>query len=249
MVFAKNKNMENKNIDNKEVIKFYDDYVARQKKVGVNERHKKILYYLKKFGLNKHDKVLEIGCGIGTVSNLVSNHLSSDGHLKALDISKKSIEEAKQIWRKHDNIDFIAADITEHSFKTKFNVIFFPDVLEHIPAEKHEAIFLKSAELLNDDGFILIHIPDPIYLDHVRNNNPNELQVIDQSLYLNHFVSSIEKSQLYITYLNSYSIWNNPLEYQVIILKKIKRLQKIEQIEHKIKLKDKIIHKIKSVKK
>lgn len=235
---------EEKKIKKKEVIAYYDEYVNRQKKAGINKRHKKILEFLIQFGMEKNHRVLEVGCGIGTVSNLVGNYLKKGGHLTAMDISSKSIEEAKQLWKNQDNIEFVAENFAEADVHDTYDIIFFPDVLEHIPAELHAAIFAKCGAHLKDDGFILIHIPDPLYLDYVRQNYPEQLQVIDQSLYLDHFNTALKSTDFYVCHLESYGIWHKPIEYQLIVLRKKAFLKQFEAIGSKATLKEKVLYKL-----
>ena len=73
---------------------FYDDYVERQLRVGVNERHRSILRYLLRFGLQPHHRVLEIGCGVGTLTGLLADELRDGGRLLGVDLSPRSIEAA-----------------------------------------------------------------------------------------------------------------------------------------------------------
>jgi trans-aconitate 2-methyltransferase len=235
---------EEKKVKKKEVIAYYDEYVKRQKKAGINRRHKRILEFLIQFGMAKNHRVLEIGCGIGTVSNLVGNYLKKGGSLTAMDISSKSIEEAKQLWKNHVNIEFVAKNFAEASIDGTYDIIFFPDVLEHIPEELHAAIFTKCNTHLKEDGVILIHIPDPLYLDYVRQNFPDQLQVIDQSLYLDHFNTAIKSSDFYICHLESYAIWHKPIEYQLIVLRKKAFLKQFEAIGSKATLKEKVLFKL-----
>ena len=58
-------------------------------------RHRRIFKTLKKFGIRPTDNILEVGCGIGTVSSLIIPH-NRKGHYTAVDISPESIAIAKQ---------------------------------------------------------------------------------------------------------------------------------------------------------
>ncbi len=202
-----------------EIKNYYDVFSKRQQKAGINQRHYSIIKFLKEYGLEKHNNVLEVGCGIGTQSELILKHLKK-GYLTALDLSPKSIEIANKRLSRFKNKTMLAVDVNEWETDQKFDIIVLPDVLEHIPIELHSRLFQKLEPLLNIQGFILIHIPDPLYLNWVREKLPNELQVIDQSLELEHIAAIIKNAGLYITFMKSYSIWTNPIEYQVIIIKK-----------------------------
>ncbi len=60
---------------------FYDEYVSRQLAVGVNERHHAILHWLLRFGLRHANRVLEIGCGVGTPTGLIADAIGPEGAL------------------------------------------------------------------------------------------------------------------------------------------------------------------------
>ena len=77
------------------VKKFYDDYIPRQKKYGVTPRHHFILKRLKQYGLNSNSKVLEIGCGIGTLSSIIIKEVNN-GFFLGCDISEESIKVCKR---------------------------------------------------------------------------------------------------------------------------------------------------------
>ena len=68
-----------------EVTEFYDKFVDKQAKVGITPRHRIIIKNLKKIGLSPSSNVLEIGCGIGTVSTLIINAIPS-GKFVGVDI-------------------------------------------------------------------------------------------------------------------------------------------------------------------
>ena len=101
-----------------------------------------------------------------------------------------------------------------------YDFIVLPDVLEHIPIEKHPVLFKSLSASLNDDGSIVIHLPNPYYLAYLREHDPESLQIIDQPLYTNLLTDNIYGNGLFIHCLNSYSIWTIESDYQVIVLRK-----------------------------
>ena len=78
------------------ISNFYDDYTVSQQKIGVSTRHHLIYNELINLGLKKNSNVLEIGCGIGTVSSLIIPFIQS-GKFVGCDISPKSIELAQKL--------------------------------------------------------------------------------------------------------------------------------------------------------
>ncbi len=231
-----------------DVQKFYDDYVDKQQIVGINERHYSIVNYLLEFGLKPDSKVLEIGCGIGTLTELLSGVIPN-GQLLANDISPKSIDIASEKLKKYTNVDFIVGDIAQQNIEGKFDVIVMPDVLEHIPPADHFKIFAKLSELIDPKGFILIHIPNPNFLEwcHVYNNKG--LQVIDEPVHTNHLVEALYPNNLYLHYLKTYSIWFDNHDYQVIVAKKKLPLEEqvYNHMEKEITFIDKVKHKLSAI--
>ncbi len=196
---------------------FYDNYVTRQAKIGINRRHKSILMLCKKYGLKTSDKVLEIGCGIGTVSRLIGDYLE-EGKLVALDTSTQSIAYAKENIQ-NSNIEFQETDLTRDTLDDKFDFIVMPDVLEHIPIEKHPNLFSNLRKVSNTDTTILIHIPNPHFLSWFLEYKPDLAQEIDQPLYGEKIFGSIFSNDFYIHHIENYSLWFQPADYQYLVIR------------------------------
>lgn len=229
--------------NNNDISKFYDDYVSRQKHAGVNLRHKSIFEKVKTTGLLSHHNVLEIGCGIGTFTSLIIPYLTS-GNVVAMDISEKSINLAKQIYR-YQNTSFIAADATNYDFEEKkFDVIILPDVLEHIPIKFHNDLFKKLQGVLNKNGFIFIHIPNPYYLEWCHTHKTEVLQVIDQPIKTDLLIENTYSNNLFIEELKTYSIWVKDNDYQYIVLRKKGYQDFAKIIEYKPSFLDKVKYKL-----
>ncbi|MGI9543579.1 MAG: class I SAM-dependent methyltransferase [Cyclobacteriaceae bacterium] len=200
------------------VAGFYNNFAADQAETGVNERHFSIEKWLLEFGLNETSKVLEIGCGIGTVTELILKHVRK-GDVLAVDISPKSINFAMNRLSRFDNLNLVSGDILELKLGGKYDFIVLPDVLEHIPINQHDSLFQKLAQCLEQTGTLLIHIPNPYYLEWVHQNEPEKLQVIDQPIYSDILLSKVYKHNLYLHFLKTYSIWIDNCDYQIICLK------------------------------
>ncbi|MDW3194042.1 MAG: class I SAM-dependent methyltransferase [Cytophagales bacterium] len=202
-----------------EVSEFYDDYSNFQHSRGINHRHLSIQRWLEFFGLKGSDQVLEIGCGIGTQTELVLRYLTT-GSITGIDISEKSIELAKQRLAKYNNQELIAGDVVQLDIQKKYDIILMPDVLEHIPIEQHARLFSKLELLLKQDGLLIIHIPDPDSLKWIRKNQPETLQIIDQPIELGELLGNLKHTSFKIEYLHSYSIYSTDPDYQLIVMRK-----------------------------
>src|SRR5680860_615557 len=123
-----------------DVKTYYDDYAARQTATGVNERHRSILKWAQQSGMHSDHRVLEIGCGVGTLTQLIAEAVSPHGFVTGMDLSPKSIEAAKERLAPFQNVRLMAVDVLEAEFEEYFDVIVLPDVIEHIPLERHSAL-------------------------------------------------------------------------------------------------------------
>lgn len=202
-----------------QVKEYYDTFKEHQKQLGINIRHRTIFKNLKKAGLKSNSNVLEVGCGIGTVSNLILKYIT-DGSFVGLDISPESIKTAQKFNAFHKKAEFLANDMSNFSHKTKFDFVVFPDVLEHIPVEQHANIFKTIATLTTDNAVVVINIPEPNHLDWVRKHEPEKLQIIDQSLSMQDLLNNCYPYGFKLYSMNPYSLHVNANDYLAIILKK-----------------------------
>jgi len=201
-----------------EVEAFYDTYTDKQKKIGVNIRHRTILKNLKSIGLKPDSKVLEVGCGIGTVSGLIIKNIPN-GAFTGVDISPESIGLAKKLYP-FKNAEFLVNDMSKFSHKTKFDFVVLPDVLEHIPVEQHNNLFKVLSESTTKDATVLINIPEPNCLNWIRKNHPEKLQIIDQSLSMQDLLNNAYPHGFKLFSMNSYSLQYIQPDYTCVILKK-----------------------------
>ncbi|HRG01847.1 MAG TPA: methyltransferase domain-containing protein [Bacteroidia bacterium] len=210
-----------------EVKEYYDTFKEHQKKLGINIRHRTILKNLKNAGLKTNSNVLEIGCGIGTVSHLILKQIP-EGSFVGLDISSESIKMAQQFNAFHKKAEFMVNDMSNFTHKTKFDFVVFPDVLEHIPVEQHANIFKTISELTTPNATVIINIPEPNYLDWIRKNEPNRLQIIDQSLSMQDLLNNCYPYGFKVYSIIPYALHYDVNDYLAIVLKKDMTVKQIQ---------------------
>lgn len=198
--------------------KFYDAHAGRQTQVGINDRHLAIRSWWRRERLRPDARVLEIGCGVGTQTELLALDVR-DGKVTALDLSERSIEVARKRLKAFPNVELVCANAVTHELSGQYDLILLPDVLEHIPSEHHGVLLEKLAAHLSPHGFVLIHIPDPEFILWSEKAIPETLQEIDQALHTDELAAHARKAGLRITYLETYSIWRRD-DYQVVVLRK-----------------------------
>ncbi|MFP5470278.1 MAG: class I SAM-dependent methyltransferase [Bacteroidia bacterium] len=204
----------------KEIRDWYNDFSKKQIEISINLRHYSIVNHLIDAGLKKNHSVLEIGCGIGTLTKLIHKYLKT-GKIFATDISDESINIAKSIFSKtSSNVEFIVTNMENFSHSNKFDFIVLPDVLEHIPIEQHRNLFQVISNHMHDNSKILIHIPHPKALDFIRKFQSEKLQIIDQSISAEQLLKDTYHNGLTLVNYTSYSLYNKEADYALIILQK-----------------------------
>ena len=142
------------------VVRFYDQFAEKQEKTGINSRHLSILDKAKQAGLASNHRVLEVGCGIGTVSHLLATQVPQ-GKVLAVDISPESIEKARVLWKKQGNLKFDVSDMSDFNLPGEtFDFFVFPDVLEHIPDDTKA--MQELYRVLKPGGMGIFQIPQDL---------------------------------------------------------------------------------------
>ena len=210
-----------------DVSKYYDSEWAKlekEKLTGINSRHRYIIKYLIENGMKSNHSVLEIGCGIGTLSSFICSKLKK-GKLTGVDISPETIEQNKS---RDKHVEFIVSDMTDFSIDEKYDIIILPDVLEHIPIEAHDNIFKTIKNLIKPDGFIFINIPNPYALEYLHVHHKELLQIIDQPIYTNILLNTVYKYDFYIDNLKTYAVFYEEPDYQMMVLKPRKAFESMK---------------------
>ncbi len=197
---------------------FYDNFIKYQIDSGINDRIYGLYKRLCKVGLNTNSTVLEIGCGIGTLTYLLARKIKG-GRIEATDLSPQSIEYVK----KHitaPNLFLYSGDILQlEPQQSKFDFVLLFDVIEHIPIEKHTALFTRINDCMHDKSYLLINIPNPGYILYDQKNNPDVLQEVDQAIYVDHLANVLRNAGLDIAHFETYSVWVEN-DYQFIVIRK-----------------------------
>ncbi len=200
------------------VIEFYNHFKNKQINTGINIRHRTILKNLKKEGLKPFHQILEIGCGIGTVTKLLSRY-ASKGHILAVDISPESIEFAKKFVT-GKNVTFLVSDMSDFKQNQLFDFIILPDVLEHIPLENHYNLFKNLSQCCKATTTVFINIPSPHFQKFVSKNTPHLQQIIDLEVHSDVLLKNAYENGFYLLSLNTYSLGYQEGDYQKIVLKR-----------------------------
>ena len=121
---------------------------------GIHTKHRHMKYHdFFTSRINKDDRVLDIGCGIGAVAYDVAE--KSAARVVGVDISENNIKIARERYR-HPRLEYHVGDALETLPEEKFSVIILSNVLEHLPNRPH---FLRRVQDTLQPKRVLIRVP------------------------------------------------------------------------------------------
>lgn len=144
--------------------RFHNRMKLQKKVIGVkNFTYRDLIQVLEKYVKNE-DKILDIGCGAGTIDFFLAN---KGLKVTGIDISVKAVEMCKK--NSHElgfdsKLKFEKINFPIHSIVEKFNLIICSEVLEHL---KDDKVALKEIyKLLFTGGITIFSVPSknaPLY--------------------------------------------------------------------------------------
>ncbi len=99
-------------------------------------------------------KIMDIGCGYGFLSYLLS-FLSAEREILGLDYDEEKIATAEHAYSKTDNMQFVAADVMDYKFQNQ-DAFVLMDVIHYLEPLAQEQLLQKCLNHLNPDGIILL---------------------------------------------------------------------------------------------
>jgi len=190
-----------------EVSEFYDEYSGRTHLRDfrrLNRRHEAVRELTREF-VPRGGRVLEIGCGAG----ILSKHLTGLGcRVLGLDISEKNVELARA-YDRSGRAEFRVADIVEQpdaiASAGEFDAVVLADVIEHIPRARYAELFEIIGRVLSARGRVLLTFPSPEHQEHLKANDRDALQVIDETVRLEDLVGN---TTLALRFFRYRSVWH-----------------------------------------
>lgn len=114
------------------------------------------LAYIKKSqGMPERPEILDLGCGRGWLTNLLSGY----GPVTGIEPIKPVVEYARKMY---PNIDFLSGssgDLLEKGMQGKFDIVVSSEVIEHVPDENKPSFIRDINTLLKPGGFTIITTP------------------------------------------------------------------------------------------
>lgn len=134
------------------------------------KRWEVIEYFIKKINLQKESNILDLGCGRGWLSNLLSSH----GKVLGIEPVEKVVKHAKNLF---PHINFVVGKAASliNEYSEKFDLIVSSEVIEHI-LDKEKVVFVKEIKLLlKSNGYLVISTPrEEAQKEWLKYNNPDQ---------------------------------------------------------------------------
>jgi len=119
-------------------------------------QNNKIDHIIKKLNLKPNQRVLDIGCGWGTLAIDIAKKTQCE--VVGITLSKNQLEYAKQKAKEmnlENQVEFRLADYRQ--LNEKFDRVVSVGMFEHVGRKFYKKYFNKVSEFLNEDGVALIH--------------------------------------------------------------------------------------------
>lgn len=134
-------------------------------------------------------KVLDVGCGEGTVGKILKEQWGNKVHLTGLDISTTALQMASAYYDRVTEFDADADSLQEILQREKFDYIIALEMLEHLFSPKRALEQFKMA--LADEGCLLASVPNMVHwqyrLQYLRGHLPGENTLYEIGEHLQNF--------------------------------------------------------------
>jgi len=128
-------------------------------------------------------KILDLGCGRGWLTNLLSKY----GNIVGIEPVKPVVKYAKKMF---PHIEFICGTtkdlIRNNDIFNKYDLIVASEVIEHIPDNYKEEFIEDISKLLNENGFLIITTPrkeaQEVWNTFMKPNQPIEDWISEEVL-------------------------------------------------------------------
>ncbi|WP_082078748.1 class I SAM-dependent methyltransferase [Bradyrhizobium sp. LTSP849] len=202
---------------------FSTDRMLRYRVDGNLRIEKAIAFFCS--SIEPNDSVLDIGCGIGIATEAMASR--TQGSVLGVDISDQNIWYATQSVSM-PNLRFVSADVLDEAVKLPLDappsIITLCDVIEHIPESQRTALFRKLSALGGPSLKVMLTFPTACNLEYQAQEEPSELQIIDNQIPPQTLAQEAALAGLSMTYFRMISVWRE-VEYAHCIFERNESLK------------------------
>jgi cyclopropane fatty-acyl-phospholipid synthase-like methyltransferase len=200
-------------METSEIKSFYDDFLESKMlkyRIQGNPRIDRATERILQF-VDSDSNVLDVGCGIGIVPERIAATLE-EGHVWGFDISERNIWYARETVNS-PNVSFFVGDVVEgqkqiqEHLAAPIDVIALVDVIEHIPRDRHSDLFQFFESITSEQSSVVLTYPSPQHQKHLIENDPEELQIIDQVIELDELRETAQKAGFSLCHYSLETVW------------------------------------------
>ena len=200
--------------------RFLNDYVEKNDRVAAQKA------LLKSAIHPSTSSILIVGCGSGETAYFLAQY--TQARILAVDISSEALKLAKQLFT-HPQIEYRHVDVIREPPEGHWNVIFFPDVYEHIPAASRRELHRALDRLLADNGQIILTVPSPFKQEHLRVSGG--LQIVDEVITMDTLLELAGDVHGMLTYFSFVSVWDSGDYIHAIVERRPNHLADLSQTD------------------
>lgn len=162
-------------------------------------------YNIANLCINK--KVLDVACGTGYGSFIISNNAKS---VVGFDIDKNSISLAKEKFKK-ENLTYMDGNATRMGFdKNSFDVVVSCETIEHLTMQEGNNFLLEIKRVLKKNGLLFMTTPNKSKTDLFSEKNPYHINEFYAEDFINYLKQYFRYVELYFLDLNMVTLmWKN----------------------------------------
>jgi len=108
----------------------------------------------------REKNILDVGCGIGYATLCLADSWPKSDFV-GIDYDQEAIRIAR-LFNSHSNITYIEKDFFEYKPKKLYDYIFALEVLEHVPANKHDEFIERCMKILSPSGKLFLSTPNAL---------------------------------------------------------------------------------------
>jgi trans-aconitate 2-methyltransferase len=224
-----------------EVKQFYNEFTNTrmlQYKLHGNPRIDRAVSLIINY-VKSDSKILDIGCGIGIVPEQIAAQLKQ-GRILACDLAENNIKYARNTIDS-DKIEFLNVNVVENfavisnKLSEPVDLVTIVDVIEHLPPNSYEELFANLSGVSSDRARIILTYPSPEYQIYLQQNEPEELQIIDEVVEINFLIDLARKSGFNLEYFSYIDVWQQNQYIHCVFAKQLPCIPKQQSTLAKIK--------------
>jgi len=147
---------------------------------------------------NRTLNILDLGCGSGWLTRILSNY----GNVVGIDLS---IEVARKLY---PELNFKQVNIITDTIEGKNNIVVSSEVIEHLTSEDQETYINKAFDILEEGGYLVLTTPNKRSEADERSRKKNlNLQPIENWKDKKSLISLLERHDFKIRFIGSGKFW------------------------------------------